>query len=80
MSVQMRVVVALALVLVIVAVLTDPVSAVYRKPPFNGSIFGKRAGADPREYTVFEPGKGLASVCQVAVEACAAWFPVQEKK
>ncbi|KAG7158656.1 SIFamide-like [Homarus americanus] len=76
MSVQMRVVVALALVLVIVAVLTDPVSAVYRKPPFNGSIFGKRAGADP----LFEPGKGLASVCQVAVEACAAWFPVQEKK
>lgn len=42
-----RVVVAVAVVVVVLALLSSPVSAGYRKPPFNGSIFGKRAGADP---------------------------------
>nr|XP_045586683.1 FMRFamide-related neuropeptides [Procambarus clarkii]Q867W1.1 RecName: Full=FMRFamide-related neuropeptides; Contains: RecName: Full=GYRKPPFNGSIF-amide; Short=SIFamide; Contains: RecName: Full=C-terminal peptide; Flags: Precursor [Procambarus clarkii]BAC55939.1 neuropeptide precursor protein [Procambarus clarkii]BAC55940.1 neuropeptide precursor protein [Procambarus clarkii] len=76
MCVQTRMLVAVAVVLVVLAVLSDPVSAGYRKPPFNGSIFGKRAGGD----SLYEPGKALASACQVAVEACAAWFPGPEKK
>ncbi|XP_071533380.1 FMRFamide-related neuropeptides [Panulirus ornatus] len=76
MSVSRRVVVAMAVVLVLLAALTDPVAAGYRKPPFNGSIFGKRSGPD----ALYEPGKALASACQVAVEACAAWFPGPDKK
>nr|QPO25075.1 SIFamide [Callinectes arcuatus] len=78
MSMKMRVVVAVAVVVVVLALLSSPVSAGYRKPPFNGSIFGKRSGAD----AVYEPGKSqaLASVCQVALEACTLWFPGAEKK
>ncbi|KAK8743593.1 hypothetical protein OTU49_001147, partial [Cherax quadricarinatus] len=75
MSVQTRMVVVVAVLMVVLAVLSHPVSAGYRKPPFNGSIFGKRSGD-----VVYEPGKALASACQVAVEACAAWFPQTEKK
>ncbi|XP_050718719.1 FMRFamide-related neuropeptides-like [Eriocheir sinensis] len=76
MSMQTRVVVAVAVVVVVLALLSSPVSAGYRKPPFNGSIFGKRAGADP----VYEPAKALTAVCQVAMEACGGWFPGTEKK
>ncbi|XP_064098545.1 FMRFamide-related neuropeptides [Macrobrachium rosenbergii] len=76
MSVQTRLVVAVMVVLVVLAVFTDHASAGYRKPPFNGSIFGKRSGGDP----AYESGKTLASICQVAVEACSAWFPGPEKK
>ncbi|XP_042878950.1 FMRFamide-related neuropeptides-like [Penaeus chinensis] len=76
MSVQARVVLAVALVLVVLAVFTEPVAAGYRKPPFNGSIFGKRSGGD----AVYEPSKALASACQIAVEACSGWFPGPEKK
>jgi len=72
-----RMVVAVAVVLVVLALLSDGVSAGYRKPPFNGSIFGKRSGA---ETAMYEPGKALASACQIAVEACSAWFPGTDKK
>ncbi|CAH0765104.1 unnamed protein product [Bemisia tabaci] len=46
-----------------------------RKPPLNGSIFGKRVSTI--EYDV---GKTLSAVCEVAVEACSSWFPEEENK
>ncbi|XP_017769590.1 PREDICTED: neuropeptide SIFamide [Nicrophorus vespilloides] len=50
------------------------VEATYRKPPFNGSIFGKRGNI---EYD--SAGKALSAMCEIASEACQAWFPLQEK-
>lgn len=42
----------------------------YRKPPFNGSIFGKRGNS--LEY---EAGtKALQAMCEIANEACQQWF------
>ncbi|XP_045483513.1 neuropeptide SIFamide [Harmonia axyridis] len=51
------------------------VESTYRKPPFNGSIFGKRGAAVEYEAT-----KALSAMCEIASEACQAWFPIQEKK
>ncbi|XP_067004761.2 neuropeptide SIFamide [Anabrus simplex] len=48
--------------------------ATYRKPPFNGSIFGKRGNAV--EYD--NAGKALSAMCEIASEACSAWFPQPE--
>lgn len=50
-----------ALAVLLVCSLAD---ATYRKPPFNGSIFGKRASQAGRLYTVY-----TAIVIQVGV-----WF------
>ncbi|KAL1512667.1 hypothetical protein ABEB36_002224 [Hypothenemus hampei] len=64
--------VAIAFLLVI-----TPAVAAYRKPPFNGSIFGKRAGGLSAEYD--SAGKTLSAMCEIANEACQSWFPSQEK-
>ncbi|XP_075218077.1 neuropeptide SIFamide [Lycorma delicatula] len=48
--------------------------ATYRKPPFNGSIFGKRGNVAEYESA----SKALSSMCEIASEACAAWFPVPD--
>ncbi|GAB0093354.1 Neuropeptide SIFamide [Sergentomyia squamirostris] len=47
----------------------------YRKPPFNGSIFGKRNSVVDYD----SGGKALSAMCEIALEACGAWFP-QDKK
>ncbi|CAD7078060.1 unnamed protein product [Hermetia illucens] len=48
--------------------------ATYRKPPFNGSIFGKRNSVD------YDPnGKAISAMCEIALEACQSWLP-QDKK
>ncbi|KAJ3649200.1 hypothetical protein Zmor_020955 [Zophobas morio] len=52
-----------------------PSEATYRKPPFNGSIFGKRGATSEYDST----GKALSAMCEIASEACQAWFPAQEK-
>ncbi|XP_056636465.1 SIFamide-related peptide [Diorhabda carinulata] len=50
--------------------------AAYRRPPFNGSIFGKRTTGN----NDFEnAGKALSAMCEIASEACASWFPTQDK-
>ncbi|KAJ3637447.1 hypothetical protein MTP99_000904 [Tenebrio molitor] len=49
--------------------------ATYRKPPFNGSIFGKRGATN--EYD--SASKALSAMCEIASEACQTWFPTQEK-
>ncbi|XP_024214831.1 SIFamide-related peptide [Halyomorpha halys] len=63
------------LVIAFAMLVFDVASASYKKPPFNGSIFGKRAGP-PTDYET--AGKALSTMCEIASEACAAWFPVQE--
>ncbi|KAF2895516.1 hypothetical protein ILUMI_10664 [Ignelater luminosus] len=47
----------------------------YRKPPFNGSIFGKRGVT--AEYD--NANKALSALCEIAIDACQPWFPSQEK-
>ncbi|KAK9886633.1 hypothetical protein WA026_017556 [Henosepilachna vigintioctopunctata] len=59
-----------------ISLLLFNVGASYRKPPFNGSIFGKRGNT--LEYDT--AGKTLSAMCEIASEACQAWFPNQEKK
>ncbi|KAK4884776.1 hypothetical protein RN001_001047 [Aquatica leii] len=51
------------------------VDAAYRKPPFNGSIFGKRGVA--AEYD--NANKALSALCEIAFDACQPWYPSQEK-
>ncbi|KAG5890203.1 hypothetical protein JTB14_028745 [Gonioctena quinquepunctata] len=62
--------------IVLLGVLISTSDAAYRKPPFNGSIFGKRAGTS-NEYD--NAGKALSAMCEIANEACQSWFPTQEK-
>ncbi|XP_018576888.1 neuropeptide SIFamide [Anoplophora glabripennis] len=51
--------------------------ATYRKPPFNGSIFGKRTGSNT-EYD--SASKALSAMCEIANEACQSWFPITQEK
>ena len=50
MSSSSRMIIAVAFVVVLMMAMTSSVSAGYRKPPFNGSIFGKRSGAVGRKF------------------------------
>ncbi|XP_076284746.1 neuropeptide SIFamide [Lasioglossum baleicum] len=56
--------------LAILAVLSIAVDAAYRKPPFNGSIFGKRSIAETN-YEI--TNRVLSSICETVVETCNAW-------
>ncbi|XP_036331480.1 neuropeptide SIFamide [Rhagoletis pomonella] len=48
--------------------------AAYRKPPFNGSIFGKRNSLE------YDNAKAITAMCEIALEACQSWFPQGESK
>ncbi|XP_011177888.1 neuropeptide SIFamide [Zeugodacus cucurbitae] len=48
--------------------------AAYRKPPFNGSIFGKRNSLE------YDNAKAVTAMCEIALEACQSWFPQGESK
>nr|CAH7720714.1 unnamed protein product [Callosobruchus chinensis]CAH7722245.1 unnamed protein product [Callosobruchus chinensis] len=61
------------LALAIFSVLVSASGAAYRKPPFNGSIFGKRTNE------IDGTSKALSAMCEIASEACQTWFPVQDK-
>ncbi|KAF6204302.1 hypothetical protein GE061_002643 [Apolygus lucorum] len=56
-----RFLVASCLMVVLVLLILD-VSFAYKKPPFNGSIFGKRTG--PPEYE--QAGKALSTIQQLS--------------
>ncbi|XP_071439220.1 FMRFamide-related neuropeptides-like [Hetaerina americana] len=66
-----------AVVLVALALLSGSADASsYRKPPFNGSIFGKRgngASADAESRAV-----AFSALCEVALEACSSWMPASQ--
>lgn len=81
--------------LICVFIVTNAVEAAYRKPPFNGSIFGKRSGNGLGKLTLpnfnkqfynclliidyDNNGKAIPALCEIALEACQSWFP-QDKK
>nr|ALM30343.1 SIFamide precursor [Chilo suppressalis] len=46
----------------------------YRKPPFNGSIFGKRGTV---EYD--NSNKAMSALCEISSETCQAWYQNLEK-
>ncbi|CAG5053186.1 unnamed protein product [Parnassius apollo] len=70
----MRAVVAVCLILVIYCLIL-PNEANYRKPHFNGSIFGKRGNI---EYDTSE--KAMSALCEIASETCETWFQNLENK
>ncbi|KPI96617.1 hypothetical protein RR46_12647 [Papilio xuthus] len=47
----------------------------YKNAPMNGIMFGKRV---PSEYEI--RSKTFTALCEIATEACQAWFPSQENK
>ncbi|CAG9813396.1 unnamed protein product [Phaedon cochleariae] len=66
----------LCLAFIVFSVVISTSDAAYRRPPFNGSIFGKRTGTTA-EFD--NAGKALTAMCEIASEACQTWFPAQEK-
>ncbi|ETN59760.1 IFamide peptide [Anopheles darlingi] len=68
---------SLIVVLLVVLAFSGHVEAGYRKPPFNGSIFGKRSG-NSVDYE--GNAKVLSTMCEIAAEACQSWFTGQEQK
>ncbi|XP_017837343.2 neuropeptide SIFamide, partial [Drosophila busckii] len=64
----------LLVTIIVAAILLRSSEAAYRKPPFNGSIFGKRNAQD------YDNAKAMNAVCEVAMEACQGWFPQNDSK
>ncbi|XP_017888561.1 SIFamide-related peptide [Ceratina calcarata] len=70
--VSARVVFAIVAVFFVLALSVD---AAYRKPPFNGSIFGKRSGTN----TDYELAiRAISSMCETACETCNIWLSRQD--
>ncbi|KAI9578100.1 neuropeptide SIFamide [Glossina fuscipes] len=59
---------------VMAAVMLTSTEAAYRKPPFNGSIFGKRNNVE------YDNAKAFSAMCEIAMEACQSWFPQADSK
>ncbi|KAB0805218.1 hypothetical protein PPYR_02188 [Photinus pyralis] len=70
----LKIVTAMTVVLLVLTLLSMT-EATYRKPPFNGSIFGKRGIT--AEYD--NANKALSALCEIAFDACQPWYPSQEK-
>ncbi|XP_076625135.1 neuropeptide SIFamide [Colletes latitarsis] len=67
-----RFVLAIVAALFVLAVAVD---AAYKKPPFNGSIFGKRSSTIT-DYDI--TGRAMSSICETVTETCNAWLSRQE--
>ncbi|KAM7344690.1 neuropeptide SIFamide isoform 1-T2 [Cochliomyia hominivorax] len=59
---------------IMAVVMLNSSEAAYRKPPFNGSIFGKRNSVE------YDNAKAVTAMCEIAMEACQSWFPQAESK
>nr|C0HKV8.1 RecName: Full=Neuropeptide SIFamide; Short=SIFa; AltName: Full=TYRKPPFNGSIF-amide; Flags: Precursor [Agrotis ipsilon] len=70
----MRFIVALCLFAIVMCII-HKAEGTYRKPPFNGSIFGKRGVV---EYDT--TGRALSALCEIASETCQAWYQTLENK
>ncbi|XP_075988429.1 neuropeptide SIFamide-like [Anticarsia gemmatalis] len=70
----MRFIIAVCVIAVVLCLL-DGTDATYRKPPFNGSIFGKRGVV---EYD--STGRALSALCEIASETCQAFYQTLENK
>ncbi|KAL2713350.1 SIFamide-related peptide [Vespula squamosa] len=58
-------------IFLVVAILGLTVEAGYKKPPFNGSIFGKRSNSESDAEVA---NRALSAMCEIASEACNAWL------
>ncbi|CAN8013253.1 unnamed protein product [Ixodes persulcatus] len=58
--------------LLVMAVMMNMACAAYRKPPFNGSIFGKRSRADLNNADV------KYAMCEAVWDTCTQWFPITQ--
>ncbi|XP_076180316.1 neuropeptide SIFamide [Ptiloglossa arizonensis] len=67
-----RFILAIVAALFVLAVAVD---AAYRKPPFNGSIFGKRSSTIT-DYDI--TNRAMSSICETVTETCNAWLSRQE--
>lgn len=66
---------AIFVAIFVVLATMEAAEAGYRKPPFNGSIFGKRGNS--LEY---ENGpKALQAMCEIASEACQQFASQNER-
>ncbi|XP_067634422.1 neuropeptide SIFamide [Eurosta solidaginis] len=59
---------------ILAVIMSGFTEAAYRKPPFNGSIFGKRNSLE------YDNSKAVTAMCEIALEACQTWFPQGESK
>ncbi|KAM3955909.1 IMFamide [Aphomia sociella] len=71
----MRFTIAVFCVVVVILSMAGVSEANYKNAPMNGIMFGKRG---PSEYD--SRGKTFTALCEIATEACQAWFPSQENK
>uniref|UniRef100_A0A1E1WXS9 Putative fmrfamide-related neuropeptide-like protein n=1 Tax=Amblyomma aureolatum TaxID=187763 RepID=A0A1E1WXS9_9ACAR len=58
--------------LLLLAVMTNMACAAYRKPPFNGSIFGKRSRGDLNNADI------KYAMCEAVWDTCSQWFPISQ--
>ncbi|XP_061726566.1 neuropeptide IMFamide [Cydia pomonella] len=72
---MMRFTIGVVCVAVVLLSLAELSEANYKNAPMNGIMFGKRG---PTEYD--SRGKTFTALCEIATEACQAWFPSQENK
>ncbi|XP_076230550.1 neuropeptide SIFamide [Nomia melanderi] len=70
--VSSRIVLAIVAVVFVLAITVD---AAYRKPPFNGSIFGKRSSTIT-DYEI--TSRAMSSICESVAETCNAWVSRQD--
>ncbi|KAL0809791.1 hypothetical protein ABMA28_011287 [Loxostege sticticalis] len=72
---MLRLTIAVVCALMILFSLVQLGEANYKNAPMNGIMFGKRG---PSDYD--SRGKTFTALCEIATEACQAWFPSQENK
>nr|WGD18917.1 IMF amide [Helicoverpa armigera] len=72
---MLRFTIGFVCVVVVLLSLAGVSEANYKNAPMNGIMFGKRG---PTEYD--QRGKTFTALCEIATEACQAWFPSQENK
>ncbi|CAO1393889.1 unnamed protein product [Diamesa serratosioi] len=67
---SMKSLITIVLAIFLLFSLAQNVEAGYKKPPFNGSMFGKRGTS-----TDYDPStKNLNTLCEVATDACQLLF------
>ncbi|CAG7728245.1 unnamed protein product [Allacma fusca] len=54
--------------------LAEASSGAYRKPPFNGSIFGKRSSDVGAVGEGMKGINSLGSLCEIAMETCSSLY------
>ncbi|XP_058794217.1 SIFamide-related peptide [Phymastichus coffea] len=67
-----------AILLIVALIITIiNVDAAYRKPPFNGSIFGKRANSISGNHYDMAT-RAMDAICEIARDNCNSWYSHQD--